>query len=142
MLAAAVQEHERGLGNWPAEWETLPEIVLLAAGALDAMAGAVAGLDVDAVRMRANLDVTQGQLLAEAVQMALAPALGRDVAHALVAAACRQATAQRRHLRDVLAADAQVTTVLDDAALGALFEPSSYLGASDVFIDRVLARLS
>ena len=90
MLAAAVQEHERGLGNWPAEWETLPEIALLAAGALDAMANAVAGLEVDTARMRANLDLTQGQMLAEAVQMALAPALGRDVAHALVADACRQ----------------------------------------------------
>ena len=129
MLAAAVQEHERGLGNWPAEWETLPEIVLLAAGALDAMADAVAGLEVDAARMQANLDLTQGQLLAEAVQMALAPALGRDTAHALVADACRRATAQRRHLRDVLADDAKVGAVLDDAALRGLFEPASYLGA-------------
>ena len=34
MLAAMVQEHERGLGGWHAEWETLPEICLLAAGAL------------------------------------------------------------------------------------------------------------
>jgi 3-carboxy-cis,cis-muconate cycloisomerase len=140
MLAAAVQEHERGLGNWPAEWETLPEIVLLAAGALDAMADAVAGLEVDGARMQANLDLTQGQLLAEAVQMALAPALGRDTAHALVADACRRATAQRRHLRDVLADDAKVGAVLDDAALRRLFEPASYLGASDVFVDRVLAR--
>jgi len=80
MLSAAVQEHERGLGNWPAEWESLPEIVLLTAGALDAMANAVAGLEVDEPRMRANLDLLRGQLLAEAVQMALAPSLGRDVA--------------------------------------------------------------
>jgi len=140
MLAAAVQEHERGLGNWPAEWETLPEIALLAAGALDAMANAVAGLEVDVTRMRANLDLTQGQLLAEAVQMALAPALGRDAAHALVADACRQATLQRLHLRDVLAGDAKVRTVLDDATLRGLFDPASYLGTSDAFIDRVLVR--
>ena len=26
MLAAMPQEHERGLGLWQAEWETLPEI--------------------------------------------------------------------------------------------------------------------
>ena len=96
MLSAAVQEHERGLGNWPAEWETLPEIALLAAGALDAMASTVENLDVDADRMRANLQLLQGLLLAEAVQMALAPALGRDVAHALVAEAARAAIAQKR----------------------------------------------
>jgi 3-carboxy-cis,cis-muconate cycloisomerase len=141
MLAAAVQEHERGLGNWPAEWETLPEIVLLAAGTLDAMAGAVAGLEVDTARMRANLDLTGGQLLAEAIQMALAPALGRDVAHARVADACRQASAQHRHLRAVLAADTTVAGVLDDAALEALFDPAGYLGSADLYIDRVLARI-
>jgi 3-carboxy-cis,cis-muconate cycloisomerase len=45
------------------------------------MADVVAGLEVDAARMRSNLELTQGQILAEAVQMALAPALGRDVAH-------------------------------------------------------------
>ena len=140
MLAAAVQEHERGLGNWPAEWETLPQIVLLTAGALDAMTNALAGIEVDAARMRANLDLTQGQLMAEAVQMALAPALGRDAAHALVAAACGRASAQRRHLRDVLGAEPAVTAVLDDAALMAVFDPAAYLGASDVFIDRVLSR--
>src|SRR5439155_1227538 len=71
MLAAAVQEHERGLGNWPAEWETLPQIVQLAGGALVAMAEVVAGLSVDAARMRRNVDLTQGQLFAEALQMAL-----------------------------------------------------------------------
>src|SRR5207249_12326922 len=73
MLSAAVQEHERGLGNWPAEWETLPEIALLTAGALDALAGVVEGLEVDPARMRANLELTRGQIFAEAVQMALAP---------------------------------------------------------------------
>ena len=140
MLAAAVQEHERGLGDWPAEWDTLPNIVLLAAGALDAMADVVAGLDVDAERMRANLDLTRGQIVAEAAQMALAQALGRDVAYALVSAACQRAAAERRHLRDVLRDEPQVRGVLDDAALARLFEPESYLGATDAFIERVLAR--
>ncbi len=142
MLSAAVQEHERGLGNWPAEWETLPEIVLLAAGALHAMADAIANLDVDAARMRANLEATRGQVLAEAVQMALAPALGRDAAHALVAGACRTAASNQRHLRDVLGADPDVRAVLNDTGLAALFDPAGYLGSSDLYIARVLDRSS
>src|SRR6478736_1545070 len=85
MLSAAVQEHERGLGNWPAEWSTLPDIALCASGALAAMAEVIEGLDVDAERMRANLDITQGLIFAEAVQMALAPWMGRGTAHSLVA---------------------------------------------------------
>lgn len=139
MLSAAVQEHERGLGNWPAEWETLPEIVMLAGGALDAMADAASGLDVDAVRMRANLELTQGQVFAEAVQMALAPSLGRDAAHALVAGACRRAAAQGAHLRDVLLREPDVTAVLDRGAIERLFDPARYLGASSAFIERALA---
>ena len=139
MLSAAVQEHERGLGNWPAEWETMPEIVLLAAGALDAMANTVADLEVDATRMRANIDASSGLLLAEAVQMALAPALGRDVAHRLVTAASRDAVLEKRHLRDVLAGLPEVRALLDDAALAKLFDPEAYLGAAAAFVDRVTA---
>jgi 3-carboxy-cis,cis-muconate cycloisomerase len=140
MLSAAVQEHERGLGNWPAEWDTLPEIVLLTAGALDAMASVVDELEVDAGRMRANLEISQGQIFAEAVQMALAPTLGRDAAHELVASASRRALGDHRHLRDVLAEESQVAAVLDRDAIGRLFDPQSYLGSTDVFIERALSR--
>jgi len=140
MLSAAVQEHERGLGNWPAEWETLPQIAMLTAGSLDAMHDAIDGLEIDAARMRANLEQSQGQILAEAAQMALAPALGRDVAHDLVANASRRAAAERRHLRDVLGEDARVTAILDRDALARLFEPQSYLGVANAFIERALAR--
>lgn len=142
MLAAGVQEHERGLGSWPAEWDTLPEICELTAGALAAMAEAVAGLEVDAVRMRANLDATRGQILAEAVQMALAPRLGRDAAHALLAELCARAAAARAPLFDVLAADSRIAAVLDSATLGRLSDPANYLGSSSAFIDRVLAQHS
>ncbi len=139
MLAAAVQEHERGLGNWPAEWDTLPEIVLLAAGALDAMTETVTGLDVDPVRMRANLDHSNGQILAEAAQMALAPTLGRDVAHHVVRDASARALREERHLKDVLADDPQVREAIDEVRLARLFDPANYLGSANAFIDRVLA---
>jgi len=140
MLAAAVQEHERGLGDWPAEWDTLPDIAMLAAGALDAMANVVAGLEVDAARMLANLDLTQGLILAEAVQMALAPVLGRGTAHELVAAASKRAVATHRHLRDVLWDEQRVRDVLQRDALALLFDPQSYLGSTDAFIARALDR--
>src|SRR5487761_2081035 len=139
MLGAAAQEHERGLGNWPAEWETLPEIALLVAGALAAMVDVAPGLDVDADRMRANLGLTHGQIFAEAVQMALAPTLGRDHAHALVADACRRAAKERAHLREVLRAVPEVASALDATALDRLFDPAGYLGESGRYIERALA---
>jgi 3-carboxy-cis,cis-muconate cycloisomerase len=140
MLQAAVQEHERGLGNWPAEWETLPQIVMLTAGALDAMAEVAEGLDIHVDRMRANLDLTHGLIFAEAVQMALAPAMGRDAAHALVAGACRRASAQRAHLRDILENEPRVNDVLGREAIAHLFDPAAYLGQSRAYVARALVR--
>ncbi|HET8832128.1 MAG TPA: 3-carboxy-cis,cis-muconate cycloisomerase [Casimicrobiaceae bacterium] len=139
MLTAAVQEHERGLGNWPAEWTTLPDIALSVSGALAAMVEVIEGLDVDAERMRANLDITQGLIFAEAVQMALAPSIGRGAAHSLVASACRRASAEHVHLREILAQEPGVTAVLDARQLAQLFEARNYLGATEAFIARVLA---
>lgn len=140
MLHAAVQEHERGLGNWPAEWETMPQIAMLAGGAAHAMAEVAEGLEVDTARMAANIDVTHGLIFAEAVQMALAPALGRNAAHTLVASACRRAVEKRVHLRDILEREATIGRALDRKALDRLFDPARYIGESRAFIERALAR--
>ncbi|MBI3527038.1 MAG: 3-carboxy-cis,cis-muconate cycloisomerase [Betaproteobacteria bacterium] len=139
MLAAMVQEHERGLGNWHAEWETLPEICMLSAGALEQLTKIIEGLQIDAVRMRHNLDATHGLILAEAVSAALAPKLGREAAHGLIEEACRRAIEQNKPLRDVLAKDAKVRKHLSASDLDRLFDPANYLGISEQFVERVLA---
>jgi 3-carboxy-cis,cis-muconate cycloisomerase len=140
MLMASVQEHERGLGNWPAEWETLPEIVMLAAGALAAMLDVAQGLEVDVERMRGNLGLTNGLIYAEAVQMALAPTIGRDAAHALVARACRRALSENGHLRDILVSEPDVVQHLGRERIDALFDPGCCLGEGSALIERALAR--
>ena len=139
MLAAMVQEHERGLGNWHAEWETLPEICMLSAGALEQLTQVIEGLEVDTARMRHNLDATHGLILAEAVSAALAPKLGREAAHALIEDACRRAVEQDKPLREVLAKDAKVGKLLSAADLDRLFDPANYLGVSEQLVERVLA---
>jgi 3-carboxy-cis,cis-muconate cycloisomerase len=138
MLSAMVQEEERGLGGWHAEWETLPEIVRLAAGAAHAMAETVPGLEIDAARMRQNLEVTQGLIYAEAVTMALSDKLGRAAAHHVVEGACARAQKEKRHLREVLGEDGQVKGRLSAADLDGLFDPGKYLGAAEEFVDRVV----
>jgi 3-carboxy-cis,cis-muconate cycloisomerase len=140
MLVAMVQEHERGLGGWQAEWETLPEICELTAGALGHMTQVAEGLEVDVERMRANLEATGGLILAEAAAMALGPHMGRPAAHRLVEQACRRAAGQGRHLRDVLADDPQVTAHLSTADLERLFDPHNYLGLAEQLVERTLAR--
>jgi 3-carboxy-cis,cis-muconate cycloisomerase len=133
-----VQEEERGLGGWHAEWETLPEIVRLAAGAVHAMAETVPGLEIDAARMRENLEVTQGLIYAEAVTMALSDKLGRAAAHQVVEGACARAREQKKHLREVLSQDERVKALLPASELDGLFDARKYLGAAEEFVDRVV----
>ncbi|AWU97261.1 3-carboxy-cis,cis-muconate cycloisomerase [Azospirillum ramasamyi] len=138
LLAAQVQEHERGLGGWHAEWQALPDLCRLVAGAARHARDTIAGLTVDAERMRANLDLTRGLILAEAVTMALGDRMGRMAAHSRVAEASRLASSTGRPLRDVLAEDAGVVEALGIGGLDRLFDPLRYTGAASHFIDRVL----
>jgi 3-carboxy-cis,cis-muconate cycloisomerase len=138
-LGAMVQEHERAVGGWQAEWASLPELCRLAGGALRQCNEMLGGLQVDAARMRANLEATRGLIMAEAVQMALGHKIGRLAAHDLVEAACKRAVREGRHLRDVLAQDPAVRAHLDDKALAQLFEPTAYLGVADALVGRALA---
>jgi 3-carboxy-cis,cis-muconate cycloisomerase len=139
MLSGMVQEHERALGGWQAEWDTLPEIVQLAAGALQQMKQVASGLTIDAARMSANLDATHGQIMAEAVTLALGGKIGRMQAHQLVEKACHAASDSGRHLRETLAEEPTVGAQLTPQELDRLLDPSSYLGQAGIFVDRVLA---
>ncbi|HWZ82289.1 MAG TPA: 3-carboxy-cis,cis-muconate cycloisomerase [Terriglobales bacterium] len=139
MLTAMVQEDERGLGNWHAEWETVPELFRLTAGALHQMAMIVPHLQVDGECMRRNLDATQGLIFAEGVTMALADQIGKSAAHKLVEEASQKARASGQHLREILAQDKSVIERLKAADLDRLFAPENCLGAAEEFVDRVIA---
>ncbi len=141
LFAAQVQDHERSAGPWHAEWPTLPTLQLVTSGALAAVVDMAEGLEVDAERMRTNLDTTHGLIMAEAVAMALAETLGKSEAHHLIEAASRKAIESKTHLRDVLANDTRVTARLSASDLKRLFDPMAYQGVSQTLIDRLLASL-
>jgi 3-carboxy-cis,cis-muconate cycloisomerase len=142
IFAAQVQDHERSAGPWHAEWPTLPTLLLVTSGALAAIVDIAEGLEVDAAKMRSNLDTAHGLIMAEAVTFALAETLGKSDAHHLVKAASKTAAAEKKHLRDVLTADPKVTAQLSTDAIAKLFEPMDYQGASQALIDRLLASLT
>ena len=141
LLDAMVADHERSTGPWEIEWIVLPEIFVLSAGALHQANFIVAGLEVDAKRMRANLDLTHGLVVSEAVMMGLAPYLGREKAHDLVYDLCRDAIKQERPLLDLLVENREITRHADRKKLAQLCDPANYLGLSGVMVDRVLSRL-
>jgi 3-carboxy-cis,cis-muconate cycloisomerase len=139
LLDAMVEDHERATGPWEIEWIALPEIFLLSAGALGQTRFIVSGLQVDAKKMRANLDITRGLIVSEAVMMGVAPYLGRQRAHDLIYDICRQVIATGRTLLDLLAEDKEISAHLDRAALAKLCDPANYLGQAGEMVDRVLA---
>jgi len=139
LFSAMPQEHERSLGLWHAEWETLPEICCLVSGSLKQALLVVGGLEVDAERMARNLNLTQGLVLAEAVSIVLAQRVGRDTAHHLLEQCCKRAVAEQRHLRAVLGDEPQVTAELSATELDHLLNPAHYLGQAHTWVERAVA---
>ena len=138
LLDAMVEDHERATGPWEIEWIVLPEIFCLTAGALAQTLFVLTGLQVDEKKMRANLDLTKGLIVSEAVMMGLGPYLGRQYAHDLVYDICRNVIATGRPLVDLLAENEEVSKHLDRAALAKLCDPANYLGEAGAMVDRVL----
>jgi len=140
MLDAMVQDHERATGQWHVEWQALPTAFIIASGGLAAAREVLEGLEVRPQAMRRVLDMTGGLIVAEAVMMGLAPALGRQVAHDLVQDCCRVALTGDTPFLDALAAEPRIAAVIDRAALARLVDPANYLGAAPEMTRRLLAR--
>jgi 3-carboxy-cis,cis-muconate cycloisomerase len=139
LLDAMVEDHERATGPWEIEWIVIPEIFCLTAGALAQTEFVLKDLQVDEKKMRANLDLTKGLIVSEAVMMGLGPYLGRQYAHDLVYDICRKVVATGRPLVDLLAENAEIAKHLDRAALEKLCDPANYLGEAGAMVDRALA---
>jgi 3-carboxy-cis,cis-muconate cycloisomerase len=140
MLDAMIEDHERATGPWQIEWVAIPAMFLATSGALSHARALAEGLQIDPERMRANLELTGGLIMAEAVMMALAPHVGRERAHDLVGELCDRARKENRPLIDLLAANGEVSPHFDRPTLAKLLDPMSYLGLSSEMVDRVLKR--
>jgi 3-carboxy-cis,cis-muconate cycloisomerase len=142
ILSAMAQEHERAAGGWQSEWAAIPDLFHYTAAAVERVGEVVSGLQVDPARMKANLDLTGGLIMAEALTTALAPHLGRPEAQRIVQSLCDHATKSGMKLRQVALKDAQVRAVLSSEEIDHALDPNEYLGSTDVFIDRALEAYS
>lgn len=138
ILGALVAEHERALGGWQAEWEPLAELLALAGGAVARTQETVAGLEIHADAMAANLSRSGGVLMAERVALALAPVAGRVAAAEAVGELARRALATGADFATLLAAD-PLGGSLGARRITELLDPAGYVGATDAWIDRALA---
>ena len=138
MLHAMPQEHERGLGLWQSEWDTVPEAFRLTAAGISYATELVEGLKVNSDSMQKNLTATHGLPMAEAVSAALSSKIGRSEAHKLLRAATDRAAKGNASLEAVLNESPEVMAHLTEVEIKALLDPRNYLGSAQRFIDRVL----
>jgi 3-carboxy-cis,cis-muconate cycloisomerase len=139
ILSVMTQEHERAVGGWQAEWVALPNLFRYTSGAVEHVRGMMSGLKVDPARMSANVELTQGLIMAESLTMALAPHVGRLEAQRLVKTLCDRAVKLGVHLREVVLEEGEVLGILSLEEVDRALDPSAYLGSANVFIARALA---
>nr|WP_232328105.1 3-carboxy-cis,cis-muconate cycloisomerase [Kibdelosporangium sp. MJ126-NF4]CEL17158.1 3-carboxy-cis,cis-muconate cycloisomerase [Kibdelosporangium sp. MJ126-NF4]CTQ91613.1 3-carboxy-cis,cis-muconate cycloisomerase (EC 5.5.1.2) [Kibdelosporangium sp. MJ126-NF4] len=134
MLAAMPQEHERAAGAWHAEWKTLNSMCGMLSTTCTRARELLTGLRVNRERMRANVDMTGGLVMAEAVVTALAPTLGRAAASEVVT----ELATSGQPFRAALIADTRISLSEEDIDMA--LDPATYLGSANEFIDRALRR--
>jgi 3-carboxy-cis,cis-muconate cycloisomerase len=138
LYEAQIEDHERATGPWEIEWIALPEIFMLSAGALAQTRFVLEGLEVKPDKMRANLGITNGLIMSEAVMMGLGDRLGRNKAHDLVYDLCREAVKSGRPLIELLEENREIRKHADRRELKKLMDPANYLGVAGPMVDRVL----
>ncbi len=138
-LLATAPEHERATGAWHSEWQPWRELLSVVGGLVAHTSEMLDGLRPDPARMRANLDATNGLVMAESIASRLSPAIGRAAAHGVVARCAKEAVASGRGFADVLLADATVGSALDGDTVRAALDPAAWLGSASAMVDRALA---
>ena len=139
ILGAMSQEHERAVGGWQAEWAAIPDLFRYTARAVEGIRAAVGNLEIDPEKMRDNLDLTNGLVMAESLTTALASKVGRAEAYKIVQAAVKKVSGEGKELRQAILDDPQAREQLSLSEIDHALDPAQYLGSTNVFIDRALA---
>lgn len=140
LLEGMVAEHERDGRAWKAEWAAFPEVCLLTGTALALAGRLLAGLEVDAAAMARNLEASRGHVASERVLAALAPALGKHRAQALLQEALRRGRARSQTLEEALLASPDLRPHLDAVKVRSLLAAAG-TGSAGAMVDEVVGRL-
>jgi len=140
-LSGMIQEHERAVGGWHAEWPVITAIVQATGTAVAAMAEIAAGLTVNPDVMRRNLEGTRGTVFAERARLLLAPRLGRGKAASLIEHALSQVAESGRTFGVILRDLPEVAGTLPADVLDTIDDPTHYLGVAETIRRRLLPTL-
>jgi len=136
-LSQMVQEHERAVGGWQAEWTTISSVIQSTGVVIASMAEAAEGLTVNEKRMKANLELSRGTIFAEKAALLLSHELGRERAHQLLEEATDPKQMCDRTLSEMLSQMPEVHGYIAKEALRKLEDPGDYLGVAREFAERL-----
>jgi adenylosuccinate lyase len=121
--------HERDISHSSVERVIFPDAFILADYAIDRMVKLVEGFEVDEGRMRANMDLSQGQLFSSHLLLALVDkGLSREEAYQHVQRLSHQMRPGSQ-LRDEALADATVAKLLTAGEIDAIFSGKKHIEA-------------
>jgi adenylosuccinate lyase len=133
-----VHDHERDGRSWKAEWHAVPELTMAAGKAHALLASLLAGLEVRADRMRANVEASGGHLLSEALMLALARHIGKQTALRVVQRLAAAARSEDKSFAVIAAEDPDIRVHLKEEEIGRLFSIEAHTGQCQELVDRVL----
>lgn len=139
---AMMQEHERGVSAMPLEWLTVPDAFLLASGCFSQSRQLVENLTVDVRRMKQNLDLDHGVIMAEAVLTGLATRIDKAEAAVIVAEALEICRKDEVPFVEALALAGASNNHIDDSYLATLCDPHNFLGHAGVMVDAQIEKVN
>src|SRR5207245_1402928 len=128
-LEAMQTEHEADRTTSIMMHRALVQACELTGDMLQRLVELLAGLQVFPERMRRNLDLSGGLIMAEALMLELGKQIGRQRAHDAVYEAAQASVTQERPFRELLAEDPHVSSRLQPAQIDALLDPARYAGS-------------
>jgi adenylosuccinate lyase len=131
--------HERDISHSSVERIALPDAAIATDYLVHLTTGLVEGLVVDAARMQANMDLTNGLLYSSGVLLELVSSgMSREDAYALVQAAAMDTWDNQIPFRDALLAQGKSRNMaIDELALDRAFDAERYVGRLGGVFDRV-----
>jgi adenylosuccinate lyase len=133
--------HERDLTQTSAERFIIPESCILVDYMINLMSKILNGLQVNADRMRENLDLTQGRAMSEAVMILLVEkGMNRQEAHELLRVLAIKSETARRPFKDTLIEDRTIGEKLTKSEISRALSPHNYLGTALKQVDFVVKK--
>jgi 3-carboxy-cis,cis-muconate cycloisomerase len=137
-IDAMHHEHERDWASFQMEWSYLPEVCVMAHGALKLTIRVMSGLKVYPERMLQNLELSLGSILAERVMLELGKFIGRQPAHDVIYQIAMKSFEERRSFAELLKESNLVSNHLNAELIDNLLDPTQYTGLAALYVDRVV----